>query len=237
MRGYKYLIFDVDGTLLNFSHAYLSAQRAIADKLGVAYTPEYISLDEKLGWASWGKFGLDRVDSEDVQVHYHEYYYAYLHEHFAHLLEELGLQGDAEELTEHYLGSVAASCELMEEDTLDVYQELAAAHKLALATNGVSRVQRPRLEIFLPVTEEIFISEELGCIKPSKAFFESMLGKLGCRPEECLMIGDSISSDIAGAGSIGMPTCWYNPKGKELPACFSPTYTISRIKELRAFCS
>lgn len=232
--GYKVLIFDVDGTLLNFGSAYGSAQRAIADKLGVAYTPEFISLDEKLSWKGWGEFGLDRVGLPDIQTHYHEYYYAYIQQHFANLLEALGLQGDAGELAEYYFEAVSLSREPMEEDTLAVYQGLAATHKLVLATNGVSRVQRPRLQAFLPVSEAVFISEEMGCIKPAKGFFDKMLEQLTCRPEDCLMIGDSLSSDIAGAGAAGIPTCWYNLKGKELPSDFTPTHTIRGIRELCA---
>jgi len=237
MMGYKVLIFDVDGTLLNFGSAYGSAQRAIADKLGVAYTPEFISLDEKLGWKSWGEFGLDRVELPDIQMHYHEYYYAYIQQHFTNLLEALGLQGDVEKLSECYFDAVSLSREPMEEDTLAVYQELAASHKLVLATNGVSRVQRPRLQMFFPAPESVFISEELGCIKPAKSFFDKMLAQLACRPEDCLMIGDSLSSDIAGAKAAGIPTCWYNLKGKGLPADATPTYAIRRIRELCTLCS
>ena len=43
--GYRYLIFDVDGTLLDFGRAYACAQKAIAEKLNAAYTPEYYYLD------------------------------------------------------------------------------------------------------------------------------------------------------------------------------------------------
>lgn len=233
---YKYLIFDVDGTLLNFGTAYASAQRAVAEKLGAVYTPEYISLDEKLGWKAWGEFGLDHVEREDVQIHYHEYYYAYLRQHFTNLSEALGLASDPVELAECYLEAVATSCDFVEEDTLSVYRALAAGHKMALATNGVSRVQRPRVQCFLPDTEAVFISEELGCIKPAKSFFDKMLAELACRPEDCLMIGDSFSGDILGARAAGIPTCWYNPKGKDVPAEVSPVYTIRHIRELHAIC-
>ena len=43
--GFSYLVFDVDGTLLNFGHAYAQAQKAVAEKLGAAYSAEYIELD------------------------------------------------------------------------------------------------------------------------------------------------------------------------------------------------
>lgn len=210
--GYTHLIFDVDGTLLHFGHAYACAQKAVAEKLQAPYTPEYISLDEKTGWKAWGEFGLDNTSSEDIQINYHRYYYAYLHQHFTYLTQALGLDVDIDELVECYLENVALSRDFMEEDTLAVYRQLSKNHKMVLATNGVSRVQRPRIEAFLPYTEAVFISEEMGCIKPGRAFFEKMLTSLECRPEDCLMVGDSLSNDIAGATAAGMSACWYNPR-------------------------
>ena len=41
MSKYKYLIFDVDDTLLNFYAAFKSAQTAIAKKLNIPYSKEY----------------------------------------------------------------------------------------------------------------------------------------------------------------------------------------------------
>ena len=79
---------------------------------------------------------------------------------------------------------------------------------MAIATNGLGRVQRSRLADFLPMTAALFISEEIGCIKPSGTFFERITDVLGCAPHECLMVGDSLSSDIAGAKNAGMAACW-----------------------------
>lgn len=230
--GYRYLIFDVDGTLLDFGRAYASAQKAIAEKLNAPYTPEYISLDEKLSWKIWGEFGLDNTSDQDIQANYHCYYYSYLQRHFTCLAQALGQDKDIEELVECYLEHVALSCDFMEEDTFDIYRQLSASHKLVLATNGVTRVQRPRVEKLLPYTEAVFISEEIGCIKPGKTFFKEMLVSLRCSPEDCLMVGDSLSSDIAGAVATWIPACWYNPRGKQPPQDIVPAYIIRSLREL-----
>ena len=37
MPNYKYLIFDVDDTLLDYYHAFLTAQINIAEKLGLSH--------------------------------------------------------------------------------------------------------------------------------------------------------------------------------------------------------
>lgn len=234
--GYTHLVFDVDGTLLNFSRAYAQAQRAVAEMLGADFTPEYKALDEKLGWKAWGEFGLENTGLPDVQEHYHTYYIHYLRRHFSYLLQVLGLEKDVDGLVECYLENVALSCDFMEEGTFAVYKQLSKSHTLALATNGVSRVQRPRIEALLPYTSAVFISEEMGCIKPCRVFFEKLLDGLGCRPEGCLMVGDSLSNDIAGAKAVGMHTCWYNPKGKKDSGGTGPLYTVSRLEELASIC-
>ena len=47
MSNYRYLIFDVDDTLLDFAPAFAIAQRNIAEKLGIESSKEYFETDEK----------------------------------------------------------------------------------------------------------------------------------------------------------------------------------------------
>ena len=58
-----------------------------------------------------------------------------------------------------------------------------------------------------------FVSEKVGVEKPSLRFFEKCMEELpGIEPEECLMIGDSLTADIAGGHAAGLKTCWYHPE-------------------------
>lgn len=232
MARYKYIVFDVDDTLLDFGCAFHSAQRNIADKLGIDYSQEYIELDEKTGWKAWKESGLDNTDSEDVQQNYHTYYYQYLRNHYIYLTEELGLNICEEELVEAYVNSVSASKVLMESDTMQVYRSLSTHYKLALATNGIEKMQMKRVSAFLPYTHKIYISETIGAIKPSKQFFEYVIEDLNCNPEQCLMIGDSLTNDISGAKAVGMDVCFYNRKKKEAPKNMKIDYEINNIQDL-----
>ena len=103
---------------------------------------------------------------------------------------------------------------------------------MLIATNGLGQVQRSRLKDFIPMTSGLYISEEVGSIKPSRKFFEQILSDLNGAPCDCLMIGDSLSSDIYGAKNIGMATCWYNPKQRTAPAVAMADFTISKLNEL-----
>lgn len=232
MPIYKYLIFDVDDTLLDFYSAFAAAQRNIAVKLGIEPSKEYLETDEKCGWKAWEECSLDRTEDKDVQENYHVYYYQYLRKHFEYLLEAYGKICDVQELVDCYLKSISSSKVMKEPDTLSIYVKLSVRYKLVLATNGIERVQKERLSDFLPYTHKIYISEEIGFIKPTGDFYNYVISNLKCRLEECLMIGDSITNDMAGAKAIGMDVCYYNPKGKRKPENVLVDYEVNSIHDL-----
>ena len=126
------------------------------------------------------------------------------------------------------------ACHFLTEDpeTLDVLKTLSRTCRIAIATNSVEET-KGRLSVFEPYCVRMFLSDEVHAIKPTPAFFRAVLSGLGCRPEECLMIGDSASEDMAGAKRAGMHTCWYR-RGKGNRACPDAEYSILSITELPA---
>ena len=54
----------------------------------------------------------------------------------------------------------------------------------------------------------------------------------GVRPEQCLMIGDSLTADIAGGRAAGMHTCWFDPddRGSVMPP--QADLRITRLEQL-----
>ena len=230
--SYKYIIFDVDDTLLNYGSAFYTAEKAIADYLKVEYSKEYIALSEKLGWKAWQDAGLNDTDSVDVQKNYHSYYYQYLRQHYRDLIEAYHASVSVEELVGLYIRSVASSKVFMEDCTLQVYKVLSEKYRLVLATNGIERIQRERIEAFLPYTYKTYISENMNTIKPAEEFFKYIIDEMECAPEECLMVGDSMSNDMVGALDAGMDVCYYNNRNKRIPEGISVNYEIKGIEEL-----
>ena len=49
--------------------------------------------------------------------------------------------------------------------------------------------------------------------KPHRPIFEMALERLGCRPPEAAMVGDSLATDIAGGRAAGMFTVWLDAAG------------------------
>ncbi len=230
--SYKYIIFDVDDTLLDYGSAFYTAEKAIADYLKIEYSEEYIALSEKLGWEAWKEAGLNDTDSKDVQKNYHTYYYQYLRQHYKGLIEVYHADISVEELVELYIKSVASSKVFMEENTLQVYKALSGKYRCVLATNGIDRIQRERIQAFLPYTYKTYISENMNIIKPAKAFFQYIISDMECEPSQCLMVGDSITNDIIGAKDIGIDVCFYNVRNKNVPEGVMVDYEIKSIEEL-----
>lgn len=65
--------------------------------------------------------------------------------------------------------------------------------------------------------KDVFTSEDAKAYKPRKELFEFALKKTGLSSDEVLHIGDSLSSDIKGAYSVGIKPIWVNRSGKAIP--------------------
>ena len=235
MSDVKYIIFDIDDTLLSFADAFTYAQKSMADVLGIEYSDEYKALDEKNGWRGWKEMRLDDTDDPDIRKNYHEYYYEYVRRHYKYLLEDLKIDMEVEELVNRYLDLVTSSSVLMEECTLEVIQKLSEKYEIILASNGTVDMQTKRAEVFKTYVSRIYISEAMGVIKPMAEFFDYILDDLKCDAGSCLMVGDSIANDIIGAKKAGMKVCYYNPRGKEIDKDIECDHVISSISELNMF--
>ena len=64
----------------------------------------------------------------------------------------------------------------------------------------------------------VFTSEDAKSYKPRKELFELALESTGLKCSEVVHIGDSLSSDVKGAGALGINTIWLNRSAKEVPA-------------------
>jgi len=105
---------------------------------------------------------------------------------------------------------------------------------VAITSNGSGAFQRKKLAS-LKINRWIsgvFISGETGCKKPDKAFFETVLNRSDCKPEEAIIIGDDPDTDMAGGINAGLDTCWISRKRcypRDLP---QPDYIVEDIDGL-----
>jgi HAD superfamily hydrolase (TIGR01450 family) len=67
--------------------------------------------------------------------------------------------------------------------------------------------------------------------KPHAPIFEMALERLGCRPSEAVMVGDSLATDVAGGRAAGMVTAWVDPAG-ELPDAGQADVVVRDLAEM-----
>ena len=85
----------------------------------------------------------------------------------------------------------------------------------------------------LPYISDAFISEEAGASKPSAEYFDYVFSRIpDAAREDCLLVGDSVSSDIQGANNYGLACCWYNPNGLAAPDGLRIDYEIQDLRQL-----
>ena len=147
----------------------------------------------------------------------------------------IGITGiDPEQYNADYLNNLALCTR-----TIDGAEELCRfIHEngvLIIATNGVSATQHRRIAAsgLEPWLDKVVVSDDAGAEKPDPRYFERAFAVSGAGDKsECIIIGDSLTSDIRGGQQFGIDTCWFNPKGKALPEDMpAPTYTVSGLSE------
>ena len=106
---------------------------------------------------------------------------------------------------------------------------------LYLITNGTKHVQRGRLTLsgIEGFFDGIFISDEMGCSKPSSKYLEIVENSIkGFDRKRALICGDSLVSDIPLGTDNGIDTCFFNPNGILPTKKVNYTYEIKSLREI-----
>ena len=219
---YKYLLFDLDNTLLDFSKAETRALSSTFNKFGISYLNENVSLFKKINKKYWELFEVGKISKEELLV-----------SRFRDFFKEIKIEGiNPSEFNSYYLNELTMGTEEIDNSYL-LLSELIG-FDISIVTNGVTktqlkRIHRSRLSKFI---NHIYISEVIGYQKPKKEFFDYVIKDLKVNNlKEVLLIGDSLTSDIVGGISYGIDTVWFNPNS--ISTNLAPTYIISNIMELK----
>jgi putative hydrolase of the HAD superfamily len=105
-------------------------------------------------------------------------------------------------------------------------------YQLHLITNGFEKTQRSKLKSsgLDKYFKEVITSEGSSSLKPNKEIFDYAFQKTGARPEESIMLGDSIEVDIIGAIQAGIDQVFINHLNISID--IKPTYVVNSLKEL-----
>ena len=218
------LFLDLDDTILDFHKAERIAISATIRDFGVEPTEEVLNLYHVINKAHWEM--LERGEKTREQI---------LVDRFAVLFRELGVQVDAVRCARRYEYNLSQGHWFLP-GAEEAVKSLHKRFRLFLASNGTASVQHGRLTSagLYPWFEKVFVSQEVGFNKPSPDYFNACFAQIpGFDRSRCIMVGDSLSSDILGGINAGIATCWVAPKEKPCGA-IQPDYRIESIAQLEA---
>ena len=221
---YPYLLLDADDTLFDFHRASTRAFSLLCGRRGIPDTPEsyrlYCAINQKL----WDAFDRGEVSKEYVTL-----------ERFDLFFRALGLDIDPAAANRDYLAALGEGVYPLPHAEAVCRALAARGHKLYITTNAVASVQRSRLRgsVFADLISGAFISEDAGASKPDRAYYDYVFARLpDLTAENCLVVGDSLATDIQGANNAGLPCCWFNPQGRPRRPGLRVDYEIRDLREL-----
>ena len=227
---YSWVLFDADHTLFDFERSSAHALGQTLEQHGVNFeethhVPTYKAINKRY----WQALERGEIDQAGLRV-----------ARFSDFLTEIeASRVDAPRFSEDYEHHLGQSRHLLDGAT-EIVEHVAARASLMMITNGLHRVQQPRLSqaSIAHHFEDILISEELGVSKPDPRIFDIAFDRMG-QPEksEVLMVGDSLLADIGGGANAGIDTCWFNPTGRVNDHGIPVTHEIRNLAELASICS
>ena len=116
----------------------------------------------------------------------------------------------------------------------EAVETLAEDHALGVVTNGPPGMQSTKLEAagFADAFETVVFAGHDAAAKPDPEPFEVALDALDSSPDRAVHVGNSLSSDVAGAHAAGLRSVWYPSEDGVEPEP-EPHYSFSSLAPLR----
>ncbi|OGO12217.1 MAG: hypothetical protein A2Z66_12625 [Chloroflexi bacterium RBG_13_66_10] len=235
------LIFDLGSTLIRFNGEWgevvSNAHFALVDQL----QQEGLQID---GAAVASEF------RRQMEIYYHERESDFIEVTTAFVLRQVlansGHPSVSDEVIRRALERMYRLTEIHWSPMPGVYQALdelrPQGYRLGMISNAGNEANVHRLidkAGLRAYFDPILISAEVGLRKPNPALFEIVLRAWGLRPEETVMIGDTLGADILGAQNAGMHQIWLTldadtPANRAHAGTITPEATASTLAELPA---
>ena len=223
---YKYLLWDIDGTILNFLASEKYAIRTLFEKYNIGdCSDEMIEMYSEINKDYWQRLERGEMTKQEILVG-----------RFVEFFDKIGADASlAEAFNSDYQIVLGDHIEFMD-GAKEILDSQKGKYILAAVTNGTKVAQTKKLKLsgFDRIFDAIFISEDVGCEKPDKEYFNFVFNKLGISDKsDALIIGDSLTSDMMGGYISGIDTCWFNPFKLSNTLNIPVTYEIDSIIKLK----
>ena len=196
-------LIDLDDTLLDFPRAekrnFSESLRSVGVEADAALYGRFHLINDAL----WRQLERGEIERERLKVR-----------RFELLFEEYGIEADAEKVSAFYFKNFEQFCYPFD-GAEDFLKELSRRGRAYLVTNGGKKIQHAHVRIagFGKYLRGMFISEEIGFDKPMPEFARHVETHIeGYERSRAVWIGDSVTSDMACAKSVGIDGILFLPR-------------------------
>ena len=225
MRNFDILLWDIDGTLLDFAAAESAAVKGLFREFGLGECSDgmvarYAAINKR--WWEALERG-EKTKSEILVGRFTEF--------FASEGIDPAVAPEFNELYQLRLGDTVVFCD----DSFEIVKSLIGKVRQYAVSNGtiVAQTRKLRNSGLDALFDGVFLSEDIGYEKPAREFFDAVFAALGgADRDRVLIVGDSLTSDIAGGERAGIKTCWYNPRGEANTLGVHADYEIRDLHEV-----
>lgn len=219
------ILWDVDGTLLDFGAAEYAAIKSLFSEFGFGEcSDEMIGRYSAINDSFWKRLERREITKEQVLIGRFEQFFS-----------EYGISTErVREFNEKYqprLGDTIVYCD----DSYNIVKSLKGKVRQYAVSNGTVAAQTKKMKRsgFGELLDGVFLSENIGAEKPDIAFFEKVFEAI--KPVDksrTVIVGDSLTSDMQGGINAGIKTCLYAPKGVSIPENKHIDYVIKDLHEI-----
>ncbi|MBT8231334.1 MAG: noncanonical pyrimidine nucleotidase, YjjG family [Saprospiraceae bacterium] len=224
MKNFDWLLFDLDNTILDFDKSSKEAFKSLINHIDNSLDAHNLyPIYHEINLEYWEKREAGKISHTELKwKRWHDFFDAHAIDFDPHHSNDLYFEGIKE--NPFFV------------DHADTLLNEIQDHEMMIITNGLSEVQRPRIEAkrLQDFFEHIVISDEINVAKPQSGFFEHCHDLIdNHQKDRVLVIGDTLKSDILGGNNFGFKTCWYNHYDKPNNSGIEPDFSIHSIKDLK----
>lgn len=225
-RRYDVLLCDADNTIFDFEKAEEFAFADACAYAGIEPTAQLLATYSEINQALWKLLEQGGITQKVLRVRRYEQF-----------LEAIGRSDiDAQAMSVAFTDSLGRQSVPIK-GAIEAVERWSRILPVIIVTNGIAKVQHGRMDgsAVKPYISGLVISEEVGSAKPDPKMLYMGMEQAGVTDvRRALMLGDSLSSDIAAAANANVDACWYNPKGTENKKGLPVRYEIRDLDEVDA---
>lgn len=202
-------LFDLDQTLLDFHASEYKALGIVLTRNGLPFSDEIYQAFKAYNKSLW-------LELEKGTITRTELFTKRFNDVFKRCTGDAS-RLDPLEVNEEFIRTMSVNGVLMDGalDFVKRMKEGIPCARIYIASNGATvnakgRIVSTGLDRYI---DDLFISEDMGVAKPAAEFFDICLERIREPKSSCIMIGDSLSSDMLGAKNASLDSVWFMPSG------------------------